>query len=128
MAASILHGKMGLAQFSDESVQDATAQALLQRVRYEHPDAGQDQWDMTLPDIVRVELRDGRQLHQRIDIPKGDPELPLSWDELVAKFHDCAALLPEEQRIAAIHQIDRFDSLDSLHPLMANLTPDPMGC
>ena len=124
MAASVLHGKMGLAQFSDESVRDPRAQDLVQRVHYEHPDAGQPEWDMTLPDIVRVELRDGRQLSQRVDIPKGDPMLPLSWDELVAKFHDCAtSLLPEEKRTAAVQQIAAFETLADLNPLMANLTP-----
>ena len=30
---AVLHGQMGLAQFSDASVQDPQAQALLQRVR-----------------------------------------------------------------------------------------------
>jgi 2-methylcitrate dehydratase PrpD len=79
---------------------------------------------MTLPDIVRVELRDGRQLSQRVDTPKGDPTLPLSWDELVAKFHDCAtSLLPEAKRTAAVQQIADFETLADLKPLMANLTP-----
>ncbi|HEY7712640.1 MAG TPA: MmgE/PrpD family protein [Candidatus Entotheonella sp.] len=124
MAASVLHGKMGLAQFSDASVRDPRAQDLVQRVHYEHPDAGQPEWDMTLPDIVRVELRDGRQLSQRVDTPKGDPTLPLSWDELVAKFHDCAtSLLPEAKRTAAVQQIADFETLADLKPLMANLTP-----
>jgi 2-methylcitrate dehydratase PrpD len=123
MAAAVLHGKLGLAQFSDQSVQDPRAQDLLKRVRYHHPDAGQPEWDMTLPDIVSVELRNGQRLHQRIDIPKGDPQLPLSWDELVAKFHDCAtALLPEVQRTAAVQHIAQFETLANLQPLMANLT------
>jgi 2-methylcitrate dehydratase PrpD len=124
LAAAALHGKMGLAQFSDQSVQDPRAQDLLQRVRYEHPDAGQPEWDLTLPDIVRVDLRNGQHLHQRVDIPKGDPQLPLTWDELVAKFHDCATdLLPESQRTAAVQHIAQFETLANVQPLMANLTP-----
>jgi 2-methylcitrate dehydratase PrpD len=123
MAAAVLYGKMGLAQFSDQSVQDPRAQGLLQRVRYDHPDAGQPEWDLTLPDIVSVELRNGKRFRQRIDIPKGDPQLPLSWDELVAKFHDCTtALLPEAQRTAAVQHIAQFETLANLQPLMANLS------
>jgi 2-methylcitrate dehydratase PrpD len=99
-------------------------QDLLQRVRYEHPDAGQPEWDLTLPDIVRVDLRNGQHLHQRVDNPKGDPQLPLTWDELVAKFHDCATdLLPESQRTAAVQHIAQFETLANVQPLMANLTP-----
>ena len=123
LAAAALNGKMGLAEFSDQSVQDPRAQDLLQRVRYEHPDAGQAEWDLTLPDIVSVELRNGQRLSQRIDIPKGDPQLPMTWDELVAKFHDCATtLLPESQRRAAVQQIAQFETLANLQPLMENLT------
>jgi len=48
----------------------------------------------------------------------------LSWDERVAKFHDCAtSLLPEKKRTAAVQQIADFETLADLKPLMANLTP-----
>ncbi len=124
MAAAVLHGQMGLAQFSDASVQDPQAQELLQRVRYDHPDAGQNDFESTLPDIVRVSLRDGRQLHQRVDIPKGDPKLPMTWDELVLKFRDCVAtVVTDAQGEAAVAQIAGFETLPNLQPLMANLIP-----
>ncbi|WP_089946000.1 MmgE/PrpD family protein [Candidatus Entotheonella palauensis] len=123
MAASIIHGQMGLAQFDDAAVQDERAQTLLQRVRYEHPDAGQPQWDTTLPDVITVVLRDGQRLLQRADVAKGDPALPLSWEELVDKFYDCAtAVLPEAQAEAAVQQIAHLESQPSLQPLMAHLT------
>ena len=126
MAAAVLHGDMGLAQFSDASVQDPRAQALLQRARFEHPDAGQVDWHTTLPDIVRVTLRDGRQVQQRVDIPKGDPERPLTWDELVAKCRGCAAgVLPAPQVETAVQLLATFETLQTLGPLMAHLTQPP---
>jgi 2-methylcitrate dehydratase PrpD len=115
---------MGLAQFSDASVQDPRAQALLQRVRLEHPDAGKLDWNVTLPDMVKVTLRSGRQVQQRVDIPKGDPELPLTWDELVAKFRDCGAVvLPTPQTEAAVQRLATLETLETLQPLMTHLTP-----
>ena len=123
MAAAVVHGQMGLAQFSDASVQDPQAQALLQRVRYDHPDAGQATLESTLPDIVKVVLRDGRQVQQRVEVPKGDPTLPLTWDELVAKFRDCVAGIVTEARAeAAVQQIAQLEALPTLQRLMANLT------
>jgi 2-methylcitrate dehydratase PrpD len=123
MAAALLHGQMGLAQFSDKSVRDPRAQALLQRVRFEHPDAGAADWDAKVPDIVNVVLRDGRRLQQRVDVPKGDPALPLSWEALVAKFQDCAAgVLVPEQVHEAVQHIAHLEELPTLQPLMANLT------
>lgn len=123
MAAALLHGTMGLAQFSHASVQDPRVQALLSRVRFEHPDAGAADWDAKMPDIIKVVLRDGRHVQQRVDIPKGDPALPLSWEALVHKFHDCAAeVLTDAQRAEAVQHIATLEDLPTLQPLLANLT------
>ena len=124
MAAALLHGQMGLAQFSDASVQDARAQALLRQVRFEHPDEDAVDWEAAIPDVVTVVLRDGTRVQQRVDIPKGDPALPLSWDELVAKFQDCAThVLTAAQVQEAVHHITHLDQLPTLQPLISALTP-----
>jgi 2-methylcitrate dehydratase PrpD len=123
LAAALLHGKMGLAQFSDASVQDSRAQALMRRVRLTHPDQDKPNWDNPVPDVVEVVLRDGARRQQRVEIPKGDPELPLTWAELVAKFRDCAAtVLAERQIEEAIQQIAHVEELPTLKPLMTSLT------
>lgn len=126
MAAALLYRQMGLAQFAEAQVQDARVQDLLHRVRLVHPDAEHPDWDTVLPDIVEVVLHDGRRFQQRVDIPKGDPELPLSWDELVAKFRDCAAVvLPPEQVHEAVQHIAGLEEFPTLQPLMASLTLAP---
>jgi 2-methylcitrate dehydratase PrpD len=52
---------------------------------------------------VEIVLRDGQRLQARVDHPLGDPEQPLSWEALVAKFDGLAAdLLPSERRQAII--------------------------
>jgi 2-methylcitrate dehydratase PrpD len=72
---------------------------------------------------VEVVLHNGTRRHQRIEVPKGDPDLPLTWDELVAKFQDCAAgVLPDVQIQAAMHHIAHLETLPTLQPLMASLT------
>ena len=123
LAAALLHGQMGLAQFSDGSVQDPRVQALLQRVRLEHPDQHEIDWEAHIPDVITVTLHDGRRLQQRVDIPKGDPALPLSWAELEAKFRDCAAaVLTPEQIQDAVQHIAHVEELSTLQPLMESLT------
>jgi 2-methylcitrate dehydratase PrpD len=39
---------------------------------------------------VELLLRDGRRLVRQVDVPKGEPENPLSADEISAKFHQLA--------------------------------------
>jgi 2-methylcitrate dehydratase PrpD len=123
LAAALRHGKLGLAQFSDTSVQDSQAQALMQRVRLTHPDQDGVNWDRPVPDVVEVVLRSGARWQQRIEVPKGDPDQPLTWPELVAKFQDCAAtVLPEGQIEKATQHIAHLEELPTLKPLMESLT------
>ena len=123
MAAALVHGQMGLAQFTDTSVQDMRVQDLLQRVRLTHPDQDHPDWDTMRPDVVEVVLHDGRRFQQHVDLPKGDPALPLTWEELVAKFRDCAAVvLPSELVQEAVQHIAHLEEFPTLQPLMASLT------
>ena len=39
---------------------------------------------------VTIKTSDGRSYSARVDIPRGDPALPLTEDELLAKYRDCA--------------------------------------
>ena len=39
---------------------------------------------------VTVRTTDGRSYSARVDIPRGDPALPLTDDELLSKYRDCA--------------------------------------
>jgi 2-methylcitrate dehydratase PrpD len=123
LAAALLHGKLGLAQFSDASVQDPRAQALMHRVRLMHPDEGKVNWDAPIPDVVEVVLHSGARWHQLIEVPKGDPDQPLTWAELVAKFQDCAAtVLPDGQIEEATQHLAHLEELPTLKPLMTSLT------
>jgi 2-methylcitrate dehydratase PrpD len=123
LAAALLHGKVGLQQFADATVQDPRAQELLQRVRLVYPDQDEPNWDTPMPDIVEVVLHNGQRFQQRIDVPKGDPELPLTWEELVAKFTDCAAVvLPTEHIQTAVQHFTHLETLPTLQPLLVSLT------
>jgi 2-methylcitrate dehydratase PrpD len=95
----------------------------MQRVRLTHPDQDKINWDTPGPDVVEVVLHSGVRRHQRIEVPKGDPDLPLTWAELVAKFQDCAVtVLPDAQIQQAMQHIARLEELPTLKPLMASLT------
>jgi 2-methylcitrate dehydratase PrpD len=47
---------------------------------------------------VTIRTTDGRSYSARVDIPRGDPALPLTDDELLAKYRDCghSQLRPDE--------------------------------
>src|SRR4029434_3559088 len=95
----------------------------MQRVHLTHPDQDKINWDTPGPDVVEVVLHSGVRRQQRIEVPQGDPDLPLTWAELVAEFHDCAAMFwPDTQIEEATQHIAHMEELPTLKPLMASLT------
>jgi 2-methylcitrate dehydratase PrpD len=72
---------------------------------------------------VRVVLRDGTEHAMRVDVPRGDPARPLSWDELAVKFRDCAgAALPAGDVDEALRLVERLEGLDNVSRLTEALS------
>jgi 2-methylcitrate dehydratase PrpD len=84
LALIALHGRAGLAEF-DAHFNGAAVTAFRDRVRM----ALDPEVDAAYPKRwigkVSVRTRDGRELHARVDEPKGDPGNPLSRSELEDK-------------------------------------------
>jgi 2-methylcitrate dehydratase PrpD len=103
LAILLVERKGGLAQFTTrvpvgatgpsrrEVVNRPDVQAMIEKVEFGvHPDAEAAGYDK-MTTIIDVDLADGRTISGRADFGKGSPQHPMSDDELVAKFLDCAA-------------------------------------
>jgi 2-methylcitrate dehydratase PrpD len=110
VAAAVLDGGIGLRSFDDESVQRPAAQELLRRVEVvEEP--SDDIWSPQATN-VSVRMRDGSTLKAEVTRERGDPQDPLSWDELVHKYRDCVArVLPEDQTVRSVDLIAKFEEI-----------------
>jgi 2-methylcitrate dehydratase PrpD len=119
-AAAILWGGPTLSHYGSETLGSPEVLGLMDRVVC-IPDP---ELSTLFPDVwpakVEVLLRDGRTLDARVDYPLGDPENPLSWDQLVTKFLDVTegVVLPDRQReivraseTFADHPVERFTRL-----------------
>jgi 2-methylcitrate dehydratase PrpD len=54
--------------------------------------------------------------------PRGEPDSPLGWDELIAKFDDLAGVAYDAARRARIVDlVRRLDELDDVRTLTAEL-------
>ena len=94
MAASILAGRVGLAELTDGFVQRKEVQALQRKVTIAPDDRPDPNRSGAAPyDLVVVETNDGRRLESaRITDERGSPQLPLTTDELWVKFENCLAI------------------------------------
>jgi len=60
-------------------------------------------------------MKDGKKYFTRVEYCKGDPENPLSWEELIEKFHDLSGRsLTKERRLKIVNQVRRLEKIRDL--------------
>jgi 2-methylcitrate dehydratase PrpD len=97
IAAAVVDRQVTLETFTDQKFVDRAIVEARKKVHLSFPDVpiwpgladvGPDTEFVGNP--VTIRTTDGRSYSARVDIPRGDPALPLTDDELLAKYHDCA--------------------------------------
>lgn len=91
VAASFVTGEAGLDAFTEDSIHDKAIINLMQKVSIEPDEALTALNPMKRASIVEVSTSQGT-FTQRVDYPKGEPENPLSSDEVKNKFMMLAEL------------------------------------
>jgi len=71
--------------------------------------------------ILDVHLKDGRTISGRADFAKGSPANPMSFDEVGAKFRDCAdaAKWPRSKVEAIVALVKRLEEVKDVRDLAA---------
>lgn len=107
VAIALIQGAAGERQYSDQAVQDPAVLALRSKVvATVDPEIKPQQVDMTLV------LNDGRQLHQYIQHAIGSVEVPMTDEQLAAKFSDLAkGILPRQQTQALMETCWQVEQL-----------------
>ena len=90
-AAAVLYGKVHLEQLTPDKLTSPDLKSLMQRVRCVQDPELEKEFPRKWPARVRIFTRDGRRFETFVEYPRGDPENPLSWDEIIEKFHALAA-------------------------------------
>jgi 2-methylcitrate dehydratase PrpD len=123
IARSILDDSIGFDTFTDALVLDERARDLTRRVKMYTHDGIESRWKMgSRPVHVRIRFRDGSIRERQVDISKGNPEVPMTPEELGTKFADCARACLEPQAMkAAIARLRNIEALDSISELTAQL-------
>lgn len=122
VAAALRFGRAGLAEFTDEVIQDPATAQLMDRVAYEVD----PKIDAVYPDEwhawAQIATTDGRNLSMRIAEPKGDPGNPLSPAELEAKFSSLTdGILSAVAQAEVVDITARFGTQGSFAALLSAL-------
>lgn len=109
-AVAALRGAAGLDQFTLEQIFSSEVQAMMQKVTVVRDARIEETYPREWPARAAIETTEGARHERFVRYPKGDPENPLTWDELAAKFRALAgAVLPPEvceEIIARVRSLD----------------------
>ena len=69
------------------------------------------QWRAT----AEILTEDEKRYSTTVEYPKGDPENPLSWEELIERFHDLnGQIMKKEQRLKIVAEVERLDGVKDM--------------
>ncbi|MBN3318204.1 IRG1 decarboxylase, partial [Atractosteus spatula] len=118
---ALLDGEVTVRSFLPAARRRPELQALLARVRVEHPEDNPANFDRMYGE-VRVTLAGGEELRGRCNTFYGHWRNPLSAEALHGKFrHNAGAVLPGEKVEALIETVEGLDRLGDCRPLLEQL-------
>lgn len=87
LALAVAGRKVALLDFTDSRLKDPVVLDLAQRV-VSHVRESSARPE---PEFVQIRTKGGQTLEAQLGVPYGNPENPISKDDLIRKFEDCAA-------------------------------------
>jgi 2-methylcitrate dehydratase PrpD len=111
-AVAVVSRAAGLDQFSMEEVRSPRVRQMMNKVVLAKDPLIEETFPREWPARVVIRLSDGVAYEKFVRYPKGDPENPLTWDEMADKFRSLAgALLPAGQDREIIESVRAGDPL-----------------
>jgi 2-methylcitrate dehydratase PrpD len=123
IAVMLIHGRAGLAEFTDEAIQDHAVLNLAAKVRYLLDPA--IDYPRHFSGHVKIVMADGTLLEENQPHPRGGYEDPLPPEEIAEKFRANARLaLTADGVEALLDSVRRLEQLESVKALSRMLSPD----
>jgi 2-methylcitrate dehydratase PrpD len=113
--AALLYGKASLKEFQLSVIQSRPVREMMRKV-----DCVVDpQLDRTFPKQWRataeILTEDDKCYSTTIEYPKGDPENPLSWEEMIERFHDLTGqIMKKDQRLKIVEAVKKLDGIKDI--------------
>ena len=122
MASGLARGRLGLAELEPAALTEPRIERLMDKVDYEIDPSFE--FPRYYGGEVIVTLDDGRTLRERVAVNRGNPERPLTHDEIEAKFFENCSLTLQEDAARRIRDVvlgmDALSSVVELEEVLIN--------
>jgi 2-methylcitrate dehydratase PrpD len=122
-AVAMLYGRAFLDQFTLENVTSKKIRQVMGKINCVSDPDLETEFPKKWKARVTVETTSGQTFTQRIEYPKGDPENPLTQDELEDKFRVLTkSVYRQEKADAIIEDIKNLDQCEDLKAFISGLS------
>lgn len=122
IAVAICKNKTGPGEFKEDVLGDKEVIDLAAKITWEIDPAAEAAYPKAYPATVIATLNDGREVVSHVDYPLGDPENPVSMDDIVKKFNSLTGKNFDQKKrtniIDALKQIERIDNITKIGDLV----------
>ncbi|MBN2439289.1 MAG: MmgE/PrpD family protein, partial [Deltaproteobacteria bacterium] len=119
-ATALRYGHVQRGDFTDARLRDADIGSLMQKIRIQSDPELTGAYPRKWPARVRIVLKDGRQLAAANEYPKGDPENPLSEEEVIGKFKSLVSgVIPPARTDMLIERVLHIDESPDIGLLLS---------
>ncbi len=101
-ALAVLYRAAGIDQFTEENIHSIAVRQMMGKVVMVKDQRIEEMFPEEWAARVTIELEDDRRFETFVRHPKGDPQNPLSWEELIAKFKSLAGPKHSEQLVRLV--------------------------
>ena len=117
LSCALLDGRVSLQHFTAERLNDPRIKELMEKVRLEPASS-----EVSYNDIgyqLTIRLNDGNEFSHRVIAPKGEPDNPMTDEDMALKFKDCAGYtLSSTNAERCLQLILNLDSVSVINELM----------
>ena len=121
-AVAVLFGKVSADEYSDKVISSDQVKTMMKKVKFIKDSELERLYPRQWPASVIIKTKDGKKYDLFIEYPKGDPENPLTWVELVEKFNDNMKMIFNSQRqdeiLTAVKSMDQSKNVEALCELL----------
>ena len=121
-AAALLYGRAGLKEFQPSTILSRPVREMMRKVECiidpELDRTFPKQWRAT----AEILTEDEKRYSTTVEYPKGDPENPLSWEEMIERFHELTGqIIKKDQRLKIVEAVERLDGIKDMRKWSSQL-------
>ncbi|RYH04477.1 MmgE/PrpD family protein [Salipiger sp. IMCC34102] len=122
VALGLIDGTVDQSSFSDSAIRRDDLLALARKLTYEDAEKGTTGFPKYFPGHLIVHLTDGRTVEKRVPINRGNPDAPLTDEDVAEKFRvNVEGIVPEARAKAIVDKIASLESLEDISGLTREL-------